>query len=113
MIRRLPVWKVYERGIICRWKVYERGIFPAKNGIQEGKGSDLGAEASLVKFILVPPPWTELVQIPGWSLNTLKVQYWHFLNLNILKLKIYKGSLERQQSGLINSVTKAQTIFIL
>ena len=33
MTRRLPVWRVYERGTICQWKVYERGIFSAQNGI--------------------------------------------------------------------------------
>ena len=33
MIRRLPVWKVYEKGTILPWEVYERGIVSAKNGI--------------------------------------------------------------------------------
>ena len=46
-------WKVYERGTICQCKVYERGIFSAKNGIKEGKGSDLGAEPP--RFLGAPP----------------------------------------------------------
>ena len=47
MARRLPVWKVYERGTICQWKVCKKGIFSAKSGIQKGKGSDFGAERVL------------------------------------------------------------------
>ena len=67
MTRRLPVWKVYERGTICQWKVYERGticqwkmyetgIFSAKNGIKKGKGSDLGADPPRINFFCPPPP---------------------------------------------------------
>ena len=40
MTRRLPVWKVYERG-----------IFSTKNGISKGKGWDLGAEPPRIKFV--------------------------------------------------------------
>ena len=43
-------------GTNCPFKVYERGIFSAKNGIQKGKGSDLGAEPPRIKFFLVRSP---------------------------------------------------------
>ena len=46
MTRRLPVWKVYERGTICQWKASDRGIFSAK----KGKASDLGAEPPRINF---------------------------------------------------------------
>ena len=49
-------------GTICQWKVYERGTFSVKNGMQKGKGLDLGGrgegggggclpEKSFVKYL--------------------------------------------------------------
>ena len=31
-------------GTICQWKVYDRGTFSVKNGMQKGKGLDLGGQ---------------------------------------------------------------------
>ena len=63
MTRRLPVWKVYERGTICQWKASDRGIFSAK----KGKASDLGVEPPRINFFSAPhpppPPGTTLVDI--------------------------------------------------
>ena len=48
--------KVYERGAFFQSeKVYERGTFSEKNGIENGKGLDLGAEPPRIKLFCVPP----------------------------------------------------------
>ena len=31
-------------GTICQWKVYDRGTFSVKNGMQKGKGLDVGGQ---------------------------------------------------------------------
>ena len=52
MIRRLPVWKVYERDTICQWKVYEKIIISGKP--DKGKGLDFGKGPPRIKVFLVP-----------------------------------------------------------
>ena len=54
MIKRLPVWKVYERDTICQWKVYDKIIISAKRNLYKGKGSDIKKGPPRIKVFLVP-----------------------------------------------------------
>ena len=55
------MWKGYQMSI--ELKVYERGTFFVKNGIQKGKGLDLGVEPPQVKICWVPPQGCSLLII--------------------------------------------------
>ena len=48
--------KAYKGYHLSMVAIRKPGTFSAKNGIQKGKGSDLGAEPARINIFLLPPP---------------------------------------------------------